>query len=60
MTNILQALKSKTVLKALGLGVLSVVVAVLTELDLIAYVGMVNMIADIFLRSETTGPLSAK
>ena len=58
--NILQALKSKTVLKAIGLGVLSIVIALLTELELIALVGVVNMFADIYLRSVTNEPLANK
>jgi len=58
--NILQALKSKTVLKAIGLGVLSIVIALLTELELIALVGVVNMFADIYLRSITNEPLATK
>ena len=57
---ILQALKSKTVLKAIGLGVLSIVIALLTELELIALVGVVNMFADIYLRSITNEPLATK
>lgn len=60
MTNILQALKSRTVLKAVGLGIVSIVVAILTELDLIAFIGIVNMVADILLRADTTTPLSEK
>ena len=60
MQAILQALKSRTVLKAIALAVISVITAVLTELDLIAYIGIVNMIADIALRSVTTVPLSEK
>ncbi len=60
MTLITQALKSKTVLKAVALAIVSIIVAVLTELDAIAYVGVVNMIADIFLRSITKEPLAAK
>jgi ABC-type glucose/galactose transport system permease subunit len=60
MQNVLQALKSRTVLKAIALGVLSIIVAVLTELDLVAYVGVVNMVVDIFLRSVTSEPLSSK
>jgi len=55
--NILQALKSKTVLKAIGLGLVSIVIALLTELELIALVGIVNMFADIYLRSVTNEPL---
>ena len=58
--NILQALKSKTVLKAIGLGLVSIVIALLTELELIALVGIVNMFADIYLRSITNEPLAAK
>jgi len=58
--NILQALKSKTVLKAIGLGLVSIVIALLTELELIALVGIVNMFADIYLRSVTNQPLAAK
>jgi len=58
--NILQALKSKTVLKAIGLGLVSIVIALLTELELIALVGIVNMFADIYLRSVTNEPLAAK
>jgi hypothetical protein len=58
--NILQALKSKTVLKAIGLGLVSIVIALLTELELIALVGIVNMFADIYLRSVTSKPLKAK
>ena len=58
--NILQALKSNTVLKAIGLGVLSIVIALLTELELIALVGVVNMFADIYLRSITNEPLATK
>ena len=60
MSNFTKALKSKTVLKAIGLGVASIVTAVLTELDLIAYIGMVNMVADVYLRTITSEPLSAK
>jgi hypothetical protein len=58
--NILQALKSKTVLKAIGLGLVSIVIALLNELELIALVGIVNMFADIYLRSVTNQPLAAK
>ena len=60
MNNIKQALKSKTVLKALALGLASILVAIFTELDMIAYVGIVNMVVDIFLRSTTTVSLTDK
>ncbi len=36
MTTITQALKSKTVIKAIILGLVSVIVAVLTEIEMIA------------------------
>ncbi len=60
METIINALRSKTVLKAIILGVASVAVAILTQVDLIAWVGIVNMVVDIALRAITTEPLSAK
>ena len=60
MDQFLQALKSRTVLKAIGLGLLSIITAILTEFALIAVVGIIPMVADIFLRSVTTVPLSEK
>jgi hypothetical protein len=60
METIINALRSKTVLKAIILGVSSIAVAILTQVDLIAWVGIVNMVVDIALRAITTEPLSAK
>jgi hypothetical protein len=57
MQAIIQALKSKTVTKAIILGVASVAVAILTEAELVAYIGLVNMVVDIALRSVTTKSL---
>ena len=49
--------QSKTVWKAIIIGVAGVTVAVLTELDLLGYVMIVNAGLDIILRSITTEPI---
>ena len=60
MTLITQALKSRTVLKAIVFNGSLIIIALLTELEMLAVIPFVNMIADIFLRSITKEPLSAK
>lgn len=55
-----QALRSKTIQKAVITGVAGVAVAVLTEFDFIGYIVVVNAIADTMLRAITSEPLSAK
>lgn len=55
-----KALKSRTVQLAIAQAVLGIVVAVLTELDLVGWVTVVKSIADIALRFDTTSPISAK
>lgn len=60
MTNILQALKSKTVLFAIAQAVLGIVILVLTEADMAGTALLVKSVADILLRSITVEPLSAK
>jgi len=60
MHKIKQALKSRTVLLAVGQGVLAVVTAILTEADIPAGLLIVKSIADIALRYDTTEPMSEK
>lgn len=60
MTNILQALKSKTVLMAVAQAVVGIVILVLTEADMAGSALLIKSIADILLRSVTTVPLNEK
>ena len=60
MENILKALKSRTVLLAIGQAVVAVGIALFTEADLPAVALLIKSAGDIWLRSNTTQPLSAK
>lgn len=60
MTQILKALKSRTVIVAILQAVVGIVILVLTEADLAGSALLVKSLADILLRSITTEPLSAK
>ena len=56
----MKALKSRTVWKAIIVGIAGIATAVLTEYDLVGYLVMLNAIADFALRALTTQPLSEK
>lgn len=56
----MKALKSRTIWLAIIQAVAAVIVAVLTEYDLVAYVGIFKSVVDILLRAVTTVPLSEK
>lgn len=60
MESIIQALKSRTVLLAIAQAFVGVVVVVFTEADMPGYALQLKSIADIFLRADTTKPLSEK
>jgi len=47
-------LQSRTVWVAIVQAVLSVVVVILTEADMVGYVGIIKSIVDILLRIDTT------
>lgn len=59
-TQLLQALKSRTVLVALAQAFVGVLVIFLTEADLVGYAAMVKSIGDIILRLDTTKPVAEK
>ena len=60
MTQILQALKSRTVLLAIAQAVVGIVLVVLTEADMAGAAVLVKSVADILLRADTKTPLSEK
>jgi len=49
--------QSKTVWFAIAQAVVSVLVVVLTELDLVGYIGIVKSVADVVLRLITEDPV---
>jgi len=60
MKQILQAIKSRTVLLAATQAALGLLVLILTEADFVAAAMMVKSIADIILRYDTKEPMWAK
>ena len=60
MTQILQALKSRTVLLAIAQAVVGIVLVVLTEADMAGAAVLIKSVADILLRADTKVPLSDK
>ena len=60
MTQILQALKSRTVLLAIAQAVVGIVLVVLTEADMAGAAVLIKSVADILLRADTKMPLSEK
>ena len=56
----MKALKSRTVWLAIIQATTAVIVAVLAEYELIAYIGVFKSFVDILLRAVTTVPLSQK
>ena len=52
--------ESRTFWLAVAQAVASVVIVVLTELDMVGYVGIVKSIVDIVLRVDTTSPVRVK
>ena len=60
MTQILQALKSRTVLLAIAQAVVGIVLVVLTEADMAGAAVLIKSVADILLRADTKVPLSEK
>lgn len=60
MDKLLQALKSRTVLLAAGQAVVAVLIVLFTEADMAAAALAIKSVADIWLRADTTQPLSEK
>ena len=60
MTQILQALKSRTVLLAIAQAVVGIVLVVLTEADMAGAAVLIKSVADILLRADTRVPLAEK
>ena len=60
MENILQALKSRTVLLAIAQAVVGILALIFTEADIPAMALLVKSVGDIWLRGKTTGPISDK
>lgn len=60
MNFIKHAIKSKTVQLALIQGIAGVLIAVFTEFNMIGYIAVTKSLVDIYIRSITNQPLSAK
>ena len=60
MKQIIQVLKSRTILLAIAQAIVGIIVLVLTEADMFGVAMMVKSIADIILRADTTESLSSK